>query len=172
MLCSLFSYLFLTNVDFRASFFDCFPFMNFVPAFLYLQMIFDIQAVVLALMFFYRTDAVVGSNLWQDSPYTLGCVVKHLLYDISAFSKFESGILWNTDKDVFKYWILKDTDNCWIKWWGNTVLQEYSKKLWKFFSVFTVSLYSFSVKQPVLIRSSNVKLSVFSPPIYFFETTM
>lgn len=87
MLCSLFSYLFLTNVDFRASFFDCFPFMNFVPAFLYLQMIFDIQAVVLALMFFYRTDAVVGSNLWQDSPYTLGCVVKHTCFTIFLLSQ-------------------------------------------------------------------------------------
>lgn len=87
MLCSLFPYLLLTNVDFRASFFDCFPF-NFVLAFLHLQVISDIRAVVLTLMYFYRTDAV---GLAEQSVYFRMCCQAHLLYDSSAFSKLRSG---------------------------------------------------------------------------------
>lgn len=36
---------------------------------------------------FYRTDAIAVSNLWQNSLYTSGCVVKHACFIIFLLSQ-------------------------------------------------------------------------------------
>lgn len=81
----------------------------------------------------------------------------HLIYHISAFSKLRSGIFWNTYKDILKYEVLKDTENCCIKWWGNRVMLSNATLHWQ----------NFWTGSFLRLASCNFSQKAVSPPACF-----